>query len=141
MMINPKKYGRTIYDREQSGFTLSILLPMRSASSYLQSTLGVRRWVFRVFLTTISSSRCPPTNHVSLITNHPLSPCPCAISSLTITEVDEQICFGNWRDRLGRARCSEATFRKGRICACGGARSSQSEKTIWLEHCTRAIRL
>jgi len=70
MMINPKKYGRTIYDREQSGFTLSILLPMRSASSYLQSTLGVRRWVFRVFLTTISSSRRPPpiTYHLSRIT-------------------------------------------------------------------------
>src|SRR5205823_10524213 len=101
-----------------------------------RSTLGVPRFLNDDFIVSL-----PPTNHVSLITNHPLSACPCAISSLTITEVDEQICFGNWRDRLGRARCSEATFRKGPICACGGARSSQSEKTIWLEHCTRAIRL
>src|SRR5207302_525941 len=98
-----------------------------------------RSHLFICFGSSSPSIKIKAVLDLSLITNHHLfspSPCSCAISSLTITEVDEQICFGNWRDRHDRARRSEATFRKGHICACGSARSSQSEKTIWLEHCT-----
>src|SRR5437764_13399796 len=80
-----------------------------------------------------------------LLTYHlspsPPAPCSCAISSLNITEIYEQTCFGNWRDRHDRPRCREATFGKGRFGARRGSRSSQSEKTIRRRHCTRAIRV
>ena len=50
------------------------------------------------------------------------APCSCAISSLNITEIYEQTCFGNWCDRHDRARCREATFREGCSRARGGSR-------------------
>src|SRR5207244_6553433 len=106
-------------------------MPLRFAFSFLSSALDVGRSAFGVFLTTMSSSRhcsLPVTRRLAspLLTYHlspsPPAPCSCAISSLNITEIDEQTYFGNGRDRHDRARCREATFGKGRIGARRGSR-------------------
>src|SRR6266404_5379581 len=101
-------------------------MPLRFAISFLSSALDVRRSAFLndyVVVASLFPSRGAPR---CFYTSHSLHvPCSCAIASLNITEIYEQTCFGNGRDRHDRARCRETTFRKGRSCARGGSQSSQ----------------